>query len=213
MLKSYPSLITLLHICELIAVLAGIWKYKSVKDTYWKWFVYYLVYIFIYEIFSDFLKNNLKIEISLFMSYIQIPMEYLFLFWLYAYKSLKKTKMFWIFSLMYIITYIIELSISKLNFSFKSLNTSFATLLLLILVFLEFLKQIKSDEILSFKTNKMFYINMGVILLYIGTIPFFGWYNILIEYPDIWNIYYIYFLISNCIMYLLFAASFIWGKK
>lgn len=212
MIKTNPFLIHILHLCEFIAMFIGILKFKSVKNTFWKWFVYYLVYVFIYEVFSDFFKVKLKNEIGLFMSYIQIPIEYLFLFWLYAYISLKNKKIFWIFSGLYLITYFIDLSVSDLNFSFKSLNTSFATLLLLILVFLEFKRQIRSDSIIYFKEDKMFYINIGVILLYIGTMPFFGWYKILLKYPVIWNTYYIYFMISNCIMYLLFAASFIWGK-
>jgi hypothetical protein len=98
------------------------------------------------------------------------------------------------------------------NFTFMSLNTTFGTLLLLILVFIELIKQIKSDSIIYFKNNKMFYINIGVILFYIGNMPFFGWYYPILKFPEIWNSYYIYFMISNCIMYLLFAASFVWGK-
>ena len=60
--------------------------------------------------------------------------------------------------------------------------------------------------------NKMFYINIGIMLFYVGTLPFFGLYNLIVKEPEIWNIYYLYFLLSNCLMYLLFTASFIWGK-
>ncbi len=83
----------------------------------------------------------------------------------------------------------------------------------MILVFLEFKKQIQNDDILAFPENKMFYINIGIMLFYVGTLPFFSLYHLLLKEPEIWNIYYLYFLISNCIMYLLFTASFIWGKQ
>ncbi|WP_272149004.1 hypothetical protein [Tenacibaculum aiptasiae] len=95
-----------------------------------------------------------------------------------------------------------------------AINLTVGTILLSFLVVLEFIKQIKNDNILEFNRNKMFYITVGVILFYIGTYPFFAFNDILIKdkYIHIWNMYYIYFLISNYLMYLLFAASFIWGK-
>jgi hypothetical protein len=207
-----PFLIHLLHICEFIALVAGIFKLRSLKNSYWKWFVYYLIYIFFYEILSYTLKNNFNIDIAEYMSFIIIPVEFIFLFWLYAYKSLQKKLLFWAFSFLFIVSLIWEDTLINTNFSFQSLNNTIGTLMLLILVGLEFLRQIKSDSIINFKNDKMFYINFGVILFYIGNMPFFGWYQIILQSPNIWNNYNIYFLVSNSIMYLLFAASFIWGK-
>ncbi len=207
-----PFLIDLLHLCELIAVLAGIYKLKTVKNTYWKWFVFYLIYIFCYEIISYYAVYTYKMKIGSFMALIQIPIEYLFLFWLFALQSLKKEKLFWFFTFIYTASLILEFLLSNIAFTFKSLNNTFGAFLLLILVILEFIKQIKSDRIINFREDKMFYINLGVILFYIGNMPFFGWYHPILKIPEIWNSYYIYFMISNCIMYLLFAASFIWGR-
>ena len=175
-----PLLIKLLHICEFITLFIGVLKFKKIKATYWKWFVFYLIYIFIY--------------------------------WLYAYKSLKNKRLFWIFTFLFLSSLFGEEILNNSNFTFKSFNNTIGTFLLLILVILEFIRQIKSDRIIHFYSDKMFYINIGVILFYIGNMPFFGLYQIILKYPSIWNNYYIYFMISNSIMYLLFAASFIWGK-
>lgn len=208
-----PFLIDLLHLCELIAVLAGIYKFKTVKNTYWKWFVFYLIYIFIVEIIMQVAVYKYKVKLGNYLSYIQIPIQFVFLFWLYAYQSLKNKRLFWVLFSIFFISLSLEHIFSSLtNFTFKSLNYSIGTLLLLYLVGKEFFKQIKSDAILDFYYNKMFYINLGVILFYIGNIPFFGLYYPILKIPEIWNSYYIYFMISNCIMYLLFAASFIWGR-
>ena len=208
-----PFLLDLLHICEFIALFFGIIKLNSLKNSYWKWFVFYLIYIFISEIISNVLFYEFKVRIGEFLSLIQIPLEFLFFFWLIGYRSLGRKKLFWIVSALYLMSFGIEnFVVNGSNYSFLSLSQTFATLLLLVLVGFEFLKQIKSDDILSFASNKMFYINLGVILFYIGNMPFFGLYNLILDYPAIWNGYYIYFMISNCIMYLLFAASFIWGK-
>ncbi|WP_298119475.1 hypothetical protein [Flavobacterium sp.] len=208
-----PFLLDLLHICEFIALFFGVLKFNSVKQSYWKWFVYYISYIFIYEIVTAFLSEVYKINVEKVSSLIQIPLEFIFLYWLFAFKSLKIKKLFYIFTLTYLFSMVLEFNLTNLkSFTFYSLSKTFGTLLLLILVVLEFMKQIKSDSILKFKEDKMFYINIGVILFYVGNMPFFGLYRNIIEFPEIWNSYYKYFMLSNCVMYLLFAASFIWGK-
>jgi len=112
------------------------------------------------------------------------------------------------------LTYLpVELYFGKIDLVY-SINLTVGTILLTFLVVLEFIKQIQNDNILKFKQNKMFYINIGVILFYIGTYPFFAFENVISQAPyiDMWNAYYMYFLVSNYIMYLMFAASFIWGK-
>lgn len=205
-------LVHLLHLCEFIALVAGIIKFKSLKNSYWKWFVFYLAYILLYEIISYIAKVEFKYKIGAFQSYIHMPIEYLFLFWLFAVKSLQKKVLFYWFSVLFFLSFVIDTRLQQEDFTFKSLNTTIGNLLLLILVMLEFNKQIKSDAILYFKENKMFYINIGVTLFYVGNMPFFGWYMPILKYPEIWNDFYKYFMVSNCIMYLLFAASFVWGK-
>jgi hypothetical protein len=208
-----PFLLDFLHVCEFIAMLSAIVKLKSLKNFYWKWFAFYLIYIFIFDTVSSAAKYNYNIYIGNYLSLIQIPLEFIFFYWLFAQKSLYNTKLFWSLSIIYLFTLVLEYNFTSLtNFSFKSLNNTIGTLLLLILVVLEFIKQIRSDTIINFKLDKMFYINIGVILFYIGNMPFFSWYFSILKYPEIWNSYYIYFMVSNCIMYLLFAASFIWGK-
>ncbi len=212
MLKQSHLLLILLNCCELIALIVAIIGYKNVRKTYWKWFVYYLIYITFCDILINRILVFFHIKIDLYLAYIEIPIEFLFLFWLYAYKSLKNKKLFYISVFIYLASIVPDESLSKGNNYFSSFNYIIGALLLFILVILEFLKQIKSDSILLFKQNKMFYINTGVVLFYIGTLPFFGLYYPIMKVPSIWNSYYIYFMISNCLMYLLFASSFIWGK-
>ncbi len=208
----HPDISKLLLWLEFLSTIVALLYYNRVKHTYWKWFVYYLLFILLIEMFGESIFKAFSIEKKYYFAYIGIPIEYLFFYWLYAVNSIKNRKLFWIFSSIFLLSFIpIELYFSKLNIVY-SLNITIGTLLLMILVLLEFNKQIKNDNIIEFKTNKMFYINTGVMLFYIGTLPFFGLYNLLLQEPSIWNIYYTYFLVSNCVMYLLFTLSFICGK-
>lgn len=207
-----PILTNLLLKLEILASVIGILFITKHKNSYWVWFIYYLTFICIADYFSVEISSFLKIKKVSYYAYIVIPIQFIFFYWLYAIKSLHSQKIFWACIVLYLLSFIpVELYFSKLNVVY-SFNYTVGTLLLMILVFLEFKKQISTDDILDFYQNKMFYINIGVLLFYVGNLPFFGLYNLLLKEIVIWNTYYIYYLVSNCIMYLLFSASFIWTK-
>jgi len=191
---------------------AAVIQYPKLRDTPWKWFAFYVIFIFLSELFSDQCLAYFPLFRQYYFAYFGIPSEFLFLFWLYGYESLKLKKLFWICAIAYLASFIPHLLLFGQLHIIYSINYTVGNLLLLLLVIIEFNKQIKTDAILSFKENKMFYINAGVTLFYIGTLPFFSFYGLILKQPAVWNAYYIFFLVANCIMYLLFTASFIWGK-
>lgn len=212
MLNNQPELTNLLFGLEILSSLTAIFFLNRLKKTYWKWFAIYLTIVFLFDILIAKEIFSFSVKKQMIYAYIVFPLQFIFFYWLYAYKSLNKRKLFFAFLLIYLLSFIpVELYFAKLKVIF-SFNYTIGTFLLMILVFLEFKKQIQNDDILQFWTNKMFYINIGVMLFYVGTLPFFGLYNLIVKEPTIWNAYYIYFLISNCLMYLFFTASFIWGK-
>ena len=211
-MKYQPELLKLLICLEFISAIVGLFYLLKNKGTYWVWFIFYLNFIFVFDFFSEEISSFLKIKKQYYFAYIIFPIQFIFFYWLYAIKSLKKISLFWSFTIIYFLSFIpIELYFSKLKVVY-SFNIVIGTILLMLLIFMEFFKQIKNDDILEFSKNKMFYINIGLVLFYVGTLPFFGLYKLLIKEIEIWNGYYLYFMVSNCIMYLLFAASFIWGK-
>lgn len=196
-------------VCAIVALV----YYNRLKNSYWKWFVFYLVFIFGVELFSKLVLQYFPDKRKYFFDFLVIPIEFLFLFWLYAMKSLKIVKLFRASCFIYLAFYVLHLFNLDNVRSISSMSYTVGVFLLAIMVYLEFIKQIKSDEILNFKTNKMFYVNIGVILFYIGTLPFFAFDKVLYEHnKEIWNNYFTFFLFSVNVMYLLFTASFIWGK-
>lgn len=196
---------------ELLAGIVALYYFFQLKNTYWKWFSIYLIFIAIQEVVS---YSIISKNINNYYVYFGIPLQFLFLFWLYAYKSLNNKILYATSSIIYLATYFpIELYFKE-KYVLNKINMTIGTSILIILVIMEFLKQIKNDDILLFKENKMFYINTGVILFYIGTYPFWGFFDIILrqENKTILTFYSFYFILSNIIMYLLFTASFIWGK-
>jgi hypothetical protein len=198
-------------VCEIVAAIVAVVYFPKIKNTYWKWFVLYLVFIAFESIAIKYYDDN---EITMyFYDFLIVPIEFFFFFWLFAIQSLKRKNLFWFFCIIYTLSYLPHLFYTEDYKSINKLSYIVGCLLIFVLVVLEFYKQIISDDILLFKQNKMFYINMGMILFYIGSLPFLVFINYLYDNEKvIFNYYYTYFLLSNNLMYLLFAASFIWGK-
>ncbi len=202
-----------LLVAQFLAALVGTFYFFRLKNSYWKWFAIYLVFIFIQEFFWRNRSSFFGVPMKGYYIYFGTVLEWIFFYWLYALKSLKKKRLFLVCSLIYLITIGIAILSSKDINQVSGLSLNVGTIILTLLVVLEFIKQIKNDDILRFRENKMFYINIAMVLFYLGSYPFHVYakelYN---EHKTIYDVYFTYFLISNCIMYLLFTASFIWGK-
>lgn len=199
---------------ECLAALIGLVQYRTVKNSYWKWFVCYLVFVAVAEVFSKFGLEYFPMLRRFYYDFFIIPIEFVFLFWLYARKSLQRKRLFEIATAIYLISFVPHLFSIEETRMINALSYTTGVLLLAIMAVMEFNKQVKSDVILQFQENKMFYVNVGVVLFYVGTLPFFAFDAYLYEHePIIWNYYFIFFLIVVNLMYLLFAASLVWGKS
>lgn len=213
MLEYQPELSKVLLVIEFLAALVSFFYLFRLKNSYWKWFAVYLIVIFIQEFFWYFNISIVNISKQAYYAFLGIPIQYLFFYWLFALKSLKNKKMFIICCTLYLLSIIVEALLEKIHVVY-SISINIGTIILIFLVVLEFMKQIKNDNILNFRENRMFYVNFGIILFYVATYPFIAFYKMLAnQYVEIWNGYYLYFMISNCVMYLLFIISFLWGKQ
>ncbi len=213
MTKIQTFLVNFIIFSEFFAAFVGLIYYNKVKNTHWKWLVYYLVFIFFAEFISLLILDDYPNFKKYYYNFFIIPVEFIFLFWLYSIKSLKNIRLFWISIFLYSICLLYYI----LNFEniaiISSINYIVGALLLMAMIILELINQIKSDKILFFKENMMFYINLGIILFYIGTLPFYAFNQVLYDNSvQIFNIYGIFTLTVCNLMYYLFAAAFIWGK-
>ena len=208
--EGYLNLVFFLLEC--LCAIIGLLNYKKLKNSYWKWFVFYVVAIALLEGFSRYVMVNYPDYRIFYYDLFVIPFEFLFLYWLYGYNSLDNKKRFWICSCLYLLSFIPHFLSFEVSSPIYSFNYIVGTLLLFYMVLSEFNKQIKTDEILYFKTNMMFYVNAGVIVFYMGTLPFFTFYGLLLKDIALFRDYYIFSMVCNMLMYSLFIAAFIWGK-
>jgi len=210
--------IIVLNILEFMACITGLVFWNKFKNSYWKWFPVYLGVIILTELIGEYLlhvKKDLASNIALY-SYFGIPIQFFFFYWLFyqQFKPAAKSKWPLISAAIYLICLVTDLAyISKIKLYFESFSYVIGCIFLLILILIYFARFIKSDEIIKYRTSMMFWVALGLMIFYIGAMPFFAFRTEL--YRQDKDFFYTYWYIQfglNYLMYLLFIISFIWGK-
>ena len=185
-------LIKTLLLSEFIAALVAVLMYRKFRHSYWKWFTFYLVFIFLAELNSEYILPYYENIRKYYFDFFIIPLEFIFFYWLYSYKSLGNKKLFWGCTFLYFLSFLPQAFIFDKLIVISSFNYVVGTFLLSLMILLEFNKQIKTDDILKYRKNMMFYINIGVCLFYIATLPFFSFYDLISKDSEIWFKYYVF---------------------
>ena len=217
-MDKYLLLRILLNLFELLACVTGFLHWKRVQQTIWKWFVLYLAVIVLAEIGLEYIGYALDLtEINISITvYFLIPFEFLFFLLLFYFWFDKRKARLWILAciIIYIISFVVDIVfLRETRFWFFSFSYTIGNAVLLIAEFLFFNRFINSREILHYRTSMMFWTGTGLLIFYMGSLPFYAlWNTLVVHYPNVFNNYWIVVMCLNCIMYLFFCFAFIWGK-
>lgn len=209
-----------LNFMELSACLAGFLHFKKLNPNYWKAFPFYLALIFIIEMTAKWAQQNPENIIQVFnlYTYFGIPIQFLFFFWLFYQHDKSESNHSWAVYgfFIYIASLIVDelFLMNDLQYGFKSMSYTCGNMILTVLIFRYFYQLIKSDELLNFNEKRMFWVCLGLLIFYLGTMPYFGLFNTLrFNYPALFKVYWYVQMIFNICMYLCFTIGFIWSKS
>lgn len=217
-MDKYFWLKILLNFFELTAFITGVVYWNKVRYTYWRWLVFYLGAIFSTEMLGKYvgydLKNpQLNADIYFFFG---IPVQFIFLFFLfYKWFGIRKDRLIPIVGLiLYAVAWVADLLwFREKKMWFSSISYLIGNLVLSFTLIVFFLRFMNSNEVVGFRTSMIFWLSIGLLIFYIGTLPFYGLRNF--WYYNHENLFYIYWdttFILGSLMYLFFAFAFIWGK-
>lgn len=208
---------------ELLSFITGIATWRKYAGTHWRYFIVFLGIIVLSESLSwYFLKVAADKRLNtLLYTHFVIPLEFSFYFWLYykqflnkRYKSLRYLPLtaFAIYAVCFIMELTLLVNIKELKW-FTSISYTIGNLFLLILILAYLLRFSRSEEIIYYKTNNMFWVSVGLMVFFLGSFPFFGMANYLYEnYQQLFFRYKILTYLLNYIMYALFSIALLWGK-
>jgi hypothetical protein len=198
---------------ELLAGLTGLIYWKKLSGSYWQYFPIYLLSIACLETINYLIPIPLRGPLAI---YFIIPFEFLFMYWLF-YKTLpNQSKLITTGVLIYVFAFVLELVLDSHPIGkdvFLSFSYTIGNIILLVFILNYFYGLVNSDRILAFYHEQMFWAALGLLLFYLGTLPYFGMYNYMrYNYMSLLINYTWIVIFLNYIMYLLFTVSFIWRK-
>ncbi len=203
---------------ETLSFVIGLYYSIQKPIKYSKVFAIYLGIVSAMEITGLYLVETKQWDFNAALyKFLAFPFQFFFLFWLLL-KNIEAKRykfLLQISVLLYLSAWIIENEfISKQKHGWMSLSFTVGSLILIILLFMYFIKLVKSDDILKFYKKQSFWVGLGILIYYLGSFPFYGMFNyIYLKSPNLHLIYFQIVLVLATTMYLLFVASFIWGKE
>jgi hypothetical protein len=203
---------------EVTALLAGAFTWKKYKSTIMNKLTIYLFIIVLCEIVANRLIHyNFKMTANYLFTLLVIPLEFAFFYYFfYTIFNLKRKKSLIILAAIIIFVALIfeEIVLKKSGkYFFMSLFYSISNILLLVILIHYFILLLKSEALISFKSNPLFWVCTGLLIFYLGTFPLFAMYNSLWDLDkNLFRKYYTIQFILNWLMYSLFTIAYLWGK-
>jgi hypothetical protein len=216
-MDSLDVLKVILNTCEAAACITGFIVWRKIKTTHWKWFPFYLAFIVVAELTGKYFTYTHMDELKRIMyDYIVIPSEILFYLFIFynEFKHTEAARLPFFCAIIYIICLLIDSFYLAGKYDwFLSFSYTVGVILLVVNILFFLFRLVASKEIIYFRTNFMFWVCIGLLLFYLGSIPFQGILNTLFEKYNKLFMHYVYlFYIFNYLMYLSFVTAFIWGK-
>jgi len=202
---------------EGLACIVGFLCWARLYPKFWRAFPFYLLIITCCE-FAGWYMNGHQLQRSarLMYNYLVIPLEFTFLYFLYYHllaREFKRTVLVMaaFFTLAFVAEYLMLLNV---KWMWRSLTYITGSVTILILSVIYLLQTIRSEAVLQFKREPFFWVNLGVILFYVGTFPYYATINYLYKVNEslFWSLAWI-FVILNYIMYTLFIVGFLCFRK
>lgn len=192
---------------ELISAIIGTLNYKKFASKYTAYFLFFLWYIVLAETASIILKNYGYSNTWIYVIYTFLEFNILLL----MYKSITKLKftkkLILLFIVLINIIYFIE--VYKQGFTINTSITTVVGSIFLSIVLILYLKEfLYSDKILNYSRSLYFWITLGSLVYYLGTVPFQAMTNYL-KNRDL-----IYLQISLAVFaQVCVIIGFLWSKK
>ena len=197
---------------EGLACVIGLLHWARLFPFFWKYFVVYLGIICCCEFVGWYMvSQGIKGSTQMY-NYFVIPLEFLFMCFLY-YKNLpmrfRKTVL--VLSTFYILSWITEqLFLREVKWIWLSMSYSVGNIIILILGIIYFLQLLKSEKLLSYKKEMFFWVNLGLMLFYVGTFPYYAMFKTLYETePNLFNVLSWIGVLLNYAMYSFFIIGFL----
>ncbi|PHQ31103.1 hypothetical protein CJ305_02460 [Leeuwenhoekiella nanhaiensis] len=211
-----------MNFLEMFSLLTGLFFWNKFKGSAIPWFILFLGYNFLNEVFAAFFYIYKLVDTNIVFYNIRFLIYFVLLFLLYnsqlRQSGFKKATLafigLWLFSYIYFII------ASDFWFQFAVLPAISGGFLLMIVILFYLIEIINKSSLLSIKSNLYLYISLGLLLEAVVQLPvfitwFLGWTQVT-EISDARNAFFNSLrqvsYAASCVMYIIFIYGFYKSK-
>lgn len=213
---SNDFLIQLIKICVgievLTAIIGTIYYNKYKKKRFLKYFIFLLWYIVINELAGIYMRSDFGVNTIIYNVYNVINFTYILMLYRSYLTEKKSKKIALTLCITYLIIFIINGFYENYFIKFQSIPYIVAAFAVIITISLYFREILNSEKVLNAKRNLLFWISVGLLIYFVGNIPFRILRNYYNELTDATILFLVNFTLT-VIMNICFIIGFIWSKK
>jgi len=193
--------------------------FKELFDINLKYFTFYLVFMSSFEIIAHYVSDILELETLLIYNILTFFEFNCLLFFIREILSFKKTKkvvtvIVLVFNVIYLLSTLYLCFQGNYMLKYNEIASISGSFSITIAIFLFFKDFINSDRILNFKKSLSFWIAVGLLIYYLGTIPITSIMNSMqsITKSEVHLLFNIQYVLVT-IMYSIFIFGALWSQK
>ena len=198
---------------EVLTALLGLYFLtKRRKDKILKYFVFFICYVAINELVGLYIKLNEGINAIIHNIYSLINFSFFFIIYMISLSNRFFRKLIISFFIFYIIIFIINGFFENYLNEYQRLPYIIGALFLIVTIFLYYIELLNSEKVLNAKKDLLFWISVGLLIYYVGNLPFRIMRNYYSELTDATILFLVSFSLT-LIMNSCFIIGFIWSDK
>ena len=198
---------------EFAAATFGTIYFFKYRNTTIQYFLILLWYVFINDTLGMYLRENITdYNALLYNIYYVVNFSYLFLLYRKYISRKTQKKCIAYFLAIYLTIVFINGFYENYITHFQSIPYIIAACLLVITIVFYFIEMLNSEKVLSAKTNLLFWISVGLLLYFVGNIPFRILRNYYEQLTDATVLFLVNFTLT-VVMNTCFIIGFIWSDK
>ena len=210
------TIYTLYFVSTLIYIICF---YKKLFDINLKFFTFYLVFMTLCELIVGYVDNILELDTVLIyniLTYLEFNCLLFFIREILSFKKTKKvvTVIVLVFNVIYLLSTLYLCFQGNYMLKYNEIASISGSFSITIAIFLFFKDFINSDRILNFKKSLSFWIAVGLLIYYLGTIPITSIMNSMqsITKSEVYLLFNIQYVLVT-IMYSIFIFGALWSQK
>jgi len=198
---------------EVFTALIGILFFYKIKHTkVLKYFVLSISYVAVNELIGLYIKLNEGINAIIHNVYNVITFSFFLILYRSYLKNPKRKKTVLIFIILYLTTFVINGFFENYLENHQRIPYIIGALFLVITISFYFIEILNSEKVLNAKRNILVWISVGLLIYYVGNIPFRILRNYYVELTDASALFLVNITLT-IIKNVCFIIGFIWSEK